>query len=232
MTDPRRPSAPTAIETKPWLGANYWSRAGGPRMWARYDAGVVREELATLAEHGLNVTRSFCYWPDFVPEPSHLDEDVLARFADFLDAHAKVGLTTIPTFIVGHMSGENWDPSWRAGRDLYRDVWLVAQQAWFAEELARRFGSHPAISGWLVSNEMPLYGGPATVAEIDAWARLIVQAVRAGGATPADLARRRRLGNRDDRLRQRVLAAVARARSSTSSARTSIPCRTTRSGSS
>ena len=22
-----------------------------------------------LAEHGLNVTRSFCYWPDFVPEP-------------------------------------------------------------------------------------------------------------------------------------------------------------------
>ena len=79
-----------------------------------------------LAEHGLNVTRSFCFWPDFVPEPGRLDEDVLARFADFLDAHVGAGLTTIPTFIVGHMSGENWDPSWRDGRDLYRDVWLVA----------------------------------------------------------------------------------------------------------
>ena len=36
-----------------WLGVNFWSRAGGPRMWARYDAGVVRDELAVLAEHGL-----------------------------------------------------------------------------------------------------------------------------------------------------------------------------------
>ena len=26
-------------------------------------------------------------------------------------------MTTVPTFIVGHMSGENWDPAWRAGRE-------------------------------------------------------------------------------------------------------------------
>ena len=52
-----------------WLGVNFWSRAGGPRMWARYDAPVVREELETLARHGLDTTRSFCFWPDFVPEP-------------------------------------------------------------------------------------------------------------------------------------------------------------------
>jgi hypothetical protein len=88
------------------------------------------------------ITRSFCYWPDFVPEPEHLDEAVVERFADFLDAHAELGLGTIPTFIVGHMSGQNWDPAWRGGRDLYRDVWLVAQQAWFAEQMARRFARH------------------------------------------------------------------------------------------
>ena len=93
------------------------------------------------------------------------------RFADFLDAHVELGLGTIPTFIVGHMSGENWDPAWRDGRDLYRDVWLVSQQAWFAGEIARRFGSHLAVVGWLVSNEMPLYGGPGTSDEIAAWAR-------------------------------------------------------------
>ena len=50
-----------------------------------------------------------------------------ARFADFLDRHAEHGLTTIPTFIVGHMSGENWDPAWRNGRHLYNDVWLVGR---------------------------------------------------------------------------------------------------------
>jgi endo-1,4-beta-mannosidase len=151
-------------------------------MWTRYDGAVVREELATLARHGLTVTRSFCFWPDFVPEPERLNGEVLDRFGDFLDAHDELGLGTIPTFIVGHMSGENWDPGWRQGRDLYRDVWLVSQQAWFAAEIARRFGSHPAVVGWLVSNEMPLYGGAGTAEEITAWARIIVQAVRATGA--------------------------------------------------
>jgi endo-1,4-beta-mannosidase len=166
-----------------WLGVNFWSRAGGPRMWARYDAPVVREELETLARHGLDTTRSFCFWPDFVPEPGRIDEAVAGRFADFLDVHHELGLGTIPTVLVGHMSGENWDPPWRGGRDLYRDVWLVAQQAWLAEELASRYARHPAVVGWLVSNEMPLYGGPAASDEITAWARLVVQALRAGGAT-------------------------------------------------
>jgi len=152
-------------------------------MWSRYDRAVVREELATLAEHGLTVTRSFCFWPDFVPEPGVVDAAAAAHFGDFLDAHVEAGLTTIPTVLVGHMSGENWDPGWRHGRDLYRDVTLVAEEAWFAAELARRFADHPAVSGWLVSNEMPRYGGPATTEEITAWARILVQALRAGGAT-------------------------------------------------
>jgi endo-1,4-beta-mannosidase len=152
-------------------------------MWVHYDPVVVREELATLAANGCSVTRSFCYWPDFVPAPEQFDEAVLERFSDFLDAHLEAGMGTIPTFIVGHMSGQNWDPDWRGGRDLYRDVWLVSQQAWFASELARRFGGHDAIVGWLISNEMPLYGAPATSDEVTSWARIMVQAVRAGGGS-------------------------------------------------
>ena len=166
----------------PWIGANFWSRGGGPRMWSRYDAPLVREELTVLARHGCNVTRSFCYWPDFVPRRGELDPVVLERFADFLDAHRVLGMQTIPTFIVGHMSGENWDPPWRGGRDLYRDVTLVADQAWFAASLAGRFGQDDVIAGWLISNEMPLYGGPGTSEEITAWARIMVQAVRSAGA--------------------------------------------------
>jgi len=168
--------------THSWVGANFWSRTGGPRMWVRYDGDVVSEELAVLARHGCNVTRSFCYWPDFVPEPERLDAAVLERFGDFLDRHAAAGLRTIPTFVVGHMSGENWDPAWRENRDLYRDVWLVAQQAWFVAEVGRRFGAHPAIAGWLLSNEMPLYGGPAPAEAVTSWARLLVQALRSSGA--------------------------------------------------
>lgn len=165
-----------------WIGVNFWSRAGGPRMWSRYDPAVVREELDVLARHGCNATRSFCFWPDVAPEPGRLDDAVLDRFGDFLDAHREAGLVTVPTLLVGHMSGENFDPPWRGGRDLYRDVGLVAEQGLLAEGLARRFAGHPAVAGWIVSNEMPLYGGPAAAEEVTAWARLVIQGLRAGGA--------------------------------------------------
>jgi endo-1,4-beta-mannosidase len=170
------------IGDRPWLGANFWSRAGGPLMWRHYDPGVVGEELRVLRDHGMNLTRSFFYWPDFMPAPDRLDEELLGRFGDFLDRHLEAGMRTVPTFIVGHMSGENWDPSWRQGRDLYGDVWMVARQAWYIRELTTRFAGHPAIVGWLISNEMPIYGGMASTETVTSWAELVVQAVRAGGA--------------------------------------------------
>jgi endo-1,4-beta-mannosidase len=177
------PQAPRPLPERPWVGVNFWSRAGGPRMWDdRYSPEIVRQELDVLATHGCNVTRSFCYWPDFMPAPEQLDPAALDRYADFLDAHRERGLTTIPTFIVGHMSGENWDPAWRGDRDLYRDVWLVGQQAWFVEQVARRFATHPAVSGWLLTNEMPIYGGSAPAEDVTTWARLLLQALRAAGA--------------------------------------------------
>ncbi len=179
-----RNTARIVVDGEPvrWLGANFWSRTGGPLMWRSYESAVIRKELAVLARHGLTMTRSFFYWPDFMPGPYEIDETLTARFADFLDRHTEQGMTTIPTFIVGHMSGENWDPSWRAGRDLYADVWLVGRQAWFAAEMVRRFAAHPAVAGWLVSNEMPLYGGGGTPHEVvAAWAQLIRDAVRAAG---------------------------------------------------
>ncbi|HEX9624304.1 MAG TPA: cellulase family glycosylhydrolase [Streptosporangiaceae bacterium] len=180
----RRNFAMVKGETGPvqWLGANFWSAAGGPLMWRHYDPDVVRAELAVLREHGLTMTRSFFYWPDFMPTPDKIDQRMAGRFADFLDRHLEAGLNTVPSFIVGHMSGENWDPSWRGERDLYRDVWMVARQAWFAGEMVRRFGSHPAIAGWLVSNEMPIYGAADASREVvAAWAQIMRDAVRAAG---------------------------------------------------
>jgi endo-1,4-beta-mannosidase len=165
-----------------WLGANFWSAAGGPLMWRTYDPDVIAAELAVLRDHGLTMTRSFFYWPDFMPAPDQIDERMAGRFADFLDRHLEAGLNTVPSFLIGHMSGENWDPSWRGGRDLYRDVWMVARQAWFAGEMVRRFCSHPAVAGWLVSNEMPIYGAPdASRQDVAAWAQIMRDAVRAAG---------------------------------------------------
>ncbi|HXM57030.1 MAG TPA: cellulase family glycosylhydrolase, partial [Candidatus Dormibacteraeota bacterium] len=176
-----RPSARLSEAT--WVGANFWSRAGGPRMWSdRFDEAIVREELEVLARHGLDVTRSFFYLPDFLPDPYTIDERCVARYARFLDLSQQAGIATIPTFIVGHMSGENWDVPWRGGRDLYADGWMLARQAWFAREMASRFGGHPAVAAWLLSNEIPLYGGETSPEYGRSWVEVLTQAVRAGGA--------------------------------------------------
>lgn len=167
--------------SQPWLGANYWSRTGGPLMWRSFDEDVVRGELAVLERHGLNLTRSFFYWPDFMPAPNTIDPDVVDHYERFLDICAEVGMSTIPTFIVGHMSGENWDVPWRGDRDLYADGWMLAQQAWFIRGMTARFRHRPEIAGWLISNEMPLYAGPTTPEYASSWGELMVQAVRAGG---------------------------------------------------
>jgi endo-1,4-beta-mannosidase len=157
-------------------------------MWVNYDRDIVREELATMREHGMTVTRSFLYWPDTMPTPDALDENVMANFSDFLDAHSELGMTTIPTFLVGHMSGENWDPVWREGRDIFEDVWFVARQAWYIRSVVERVGSHAAIRAWLLTNEIPIYAhwqtrGAGTPAEsVISWAQILIDAVRAGGS--------------------------------------------------
>ncbi|MGH9068776.1 MAG: beta-mannosidase [Acidimicrobiales bacterium] len=166
-----------------WVGANFWSGAGGPLMWRQFDPERIRRELAVLAGAGLNMTRSFCYWPDFHPEPHTVDRDRLADYRRLLDLHAEAGMSSVPTFIVGHMSGQNWDPTWRRGGSLYSDGWLLARQAYFIRTVVAALADHEAVAGWLVSNEMPIYGGTADHEEVAAWAELMVQAVRAGGGT-------------------------------------------------
>ncbi|SEE64563.1 glycoside hydrolase 5 family protein [Ruania alba] len=171
-----------------WIGVNYWSRAGGPRMWRDYDREIVLEELTSLRDHGMTVTRSFFYWPDFMPTPDTLDEEMLARYQHFLDLHEQLGMSTIPTFLVGHMSGQNWDPAWRGGRDIFGDVWFVARQAWYVRELTARFAEHPAVAAWLLTNEIPIYGdwksrgiGTLDAEQVRSWAQILIDAVRAGG---------------------------------------------------
>lgn len=161
------------------IGVNYWSACGGPAMWRRWDAVVVERELRQLRGLGMNVTRSFLNWPDFMPESSRLDGTMMGRFEAFLRICEQVGLPTIPTFLVGHMSGENLDVLWREGRDLYADPWMLERQEWYIDAVVRQTGASPAIAAWLLSNEIPLYGGKGSEDAVTEWARRLTGAVRA-----------------------------------------------------
>ena len=178
---PRRPSLHLTFDGRPWIGANFWSSAGGPFMWRSYDRDVVSRELATMRSLGMTVIRSFCLWPDVHPEPYRFDREVIARFRDFLDLHLQHELKAVPTFMVGMMSGGIYEPAWRQRRNLYSDGWMLARQADYIRTVVEAIADHPAIAGWLISNEMLYYGGPDDPENIRSWAELMIQAVRAGG---------------------------------------------------
>ena len=58
------PTGPVSLPKRFLVGANYWSRAGGPRMWERFDETIVKAELAALKAAGLDCLRVFAFAPD------------------------------------------------------------------------------------------------------------------------------------------------------------------------
>lgn len=160
------------------LGANYWSRAGATRMWSTFDEEEVREELAWARSIGLDVLRWFLYWPDLEPRPGEMAEGCWEHVHRFLDLAQEAKLGTFPTLLVGHMSGQNWDPPWRDGRDLWQDPFMLEQEEWFIGESVARLASHPAVRGWVLTNEWPLYAGHTTVPVFRHWLHRMTAAVR------------------------------------------------------
>ena len=49
------------------LGINYWPRRSAMYMWQRFDPGEIAEDMARIAELGLDVVRFFLLWEAFQP---------------------------------------------------------------------------------------------------------------------------------------------------------------------
>lgn len=160
------------------IGVNYWARSGGPLMWRRWRPQEVGQELRQMRELGMNVCRSFLYTPDFMPTPHRVEPEMLDRLDQFMALCRQAGMLTIPTFFVGHMSGENWDVPWRQGRDFYSDPWMLDRERFYVATVAARCRDEEAVLAWLLSNEIPLYAGSTDRARGVGWARAVCDAIR------------------------------------------------------
>jgi hypothetical protein len=168
-------------EARPFVpvGVNYWPRATGPLMWRAWDEGAIADELREMRGLGLNACRSFLYLPDFFPTPERVDPTMLDRLARFLHLCQAVGIVTMPSLFVGHMSGENWDVPWREGRDFFEDAWMVEREVAYVEAVCRTGAGHPALLAWILSNELPIYARPRSGEAGRRWVERIVAAIRA-----------------------------------------------------
>src|SRR6185369_9287158 len=154
--DARMPTSTVTLPKRFLVGANYWSRAGGPRMWERFDEAVVREELRALKTAGIDCLRVFAFAPTMMPQPPAVDEAKLALMARFAELAHEAGLALFPTPLVGHMSGENYGFAGQGERSLYTDGELRAWQTALVRGVVRALADKPAVAGWILSNEMPL----------------------------------------------------------------------------
>ncbi|MFN3284345.1 MAG: hypothetical protein ACK40Q_08965, partial [Pseudothermotoga sp.] len=139
------------------LGINYWSRSGAMYMWEDqyFNETIIEDEIIQMKNLGMNLCRSFLFLPTFFPKPNQLSEKHIARYLKFLQLCEKHGLKTLLTFIVGHMSGENFDPPFRNSQDLYTDEFMLQQQCFFIKSVTERVKSSSALYGYILSNEMP-----------------------------------------------------------------------------
>jgi len=160
------------------VGLNYWPRKTGPLMWSRWDESAVEKELQQIAGLGLNTLRYFLYWPDFMPAPDYIDQTMLQRLSTFDNLCAKYNLYTFPSFFVGHMSGEDWDVPWRGERKFYSDPWMLEQETLYVSTIVKQLQNSESVAGWLLSNEIPNYGGTGPADAITSWVRHLTNAIK------------------------------------------------------
>lgn len=176
------------------LGVNYWPRRSAMYMWERFDVGELREDFARIRSLGLAVVRFFIMWDDFQPAPDRMDETMLRRFDDFMNALAGAGLKGMPTFFTGHMSGVNYLPEWLLDKarphgrfrtfgrgrtefpwgagDFYTDPLLQTCRAQ-VRAIGERARGHEALYMWDLGNEFSNVRGFSSPAEAANWSRVL-----------------------------------------------------------
>lgn len=190
------------------IGCNYWASHAGTRMWSDWREEIVEDDLAMLANAGLQVLRIFPLWPDF--QPIHLlragqghpqeirfgesplpdteagragmAQPMLDRFKIFADLAHRNHLKLIVGLLTGWMSGRLYVPPALEGLNVLTDPLAIQWSSRFVRQFVRTFKNHPAILAWDLGNECNCMAA-TTREESWAWTSTITCAIRAEDGT-------------------------------------------------
>lgn len=153
-----------------FLGIGYLPRKTGPRLWRVFDAAEIREDMAHIAELGIQGLRIPLFWADFQPGVHRIAPKVFDRFGRFLQLAEDVGLKVVAGLWTGFWDGALWWPDWGVNPIplpphwplLVQDNWLtwgrmrspfvdermLNAQKQLLHELVPFYANHPALLGW------------------------------------------------------------------------------------
>jgi endo-1,4-beta-mannosidase len=165
------------------LGVNYWPRRSAMYMWRELDLGAVREEMAQIASIGFEVVRIFALTRDFLPRALTVDEKMIARLVDVVQAAKDAGLKVVPTLIVINMSGQMWWPEWMLDKaerpgDLFSDPVILKSQTLLVESCARALAGNDAIRAFDLANEIDDAQRPRSRDAGREWASVLSDTIR------------------------------------------------------
>lgn len=155
------------------LGANYWPRHQGVHMWKEWDPEAIDKEFAEIEALELNVVRIFLLWEDFQPAENVIDASAVTKFDQLIGIAKRHNLQVAPTFFTGHMSGQNWDTSWRKERDLYTDSTMLQVQNNLLGFFSQRYKDEKQILFWDLANEPDIFSRPPSSQAAAQWSELL-----------------------------------------------------------
>jgi hypothetical protein len=162
------------------IGANFWPSRTGPWMYRDpWNAPRIEQDFAELRTLGANAVRIFCFLPDFLPSPDVVDGRARERLAETVGLAARAELWSIPTFLVGHMSGENWAPGWGENKNWYTDPVVLDACELLIGTIVSHFARDERIAAWLLTNEWPLFAGQIDQTHSTRWAQRLIAVARA-----------------------------------------------------
>jgi endo-1,4-beta-mannosidase len=183
------------------VGVNYWPRRKAMGWWKAFERAEVAEEFDVLADLGMSLARIFLLWEDFQPTPDRVSPTALADLETVCGVAADRGIGLDVTFFTGHMSGPNWCPPWLLGghdpvpegrqvvsgvdldagsyRNPFADEEALSAATLLLREVTGRLADHPGVWAWNLGNEPDLFALPPDELAGPAWARRMIEAIRA-----------------------------------------------------
>lgn len=191
---------------------NYWPRDSAVYQWKEYNPSAIEQEFALMAKIGINTIRMFFMWDDVIGSELNGDYDAefkkfLSKFQHFHDTAQKYHVYLNPTLFIGHMSGQDWFPSWfyvtkgqkskadtsipsqciglpprkrQQGlvRDFYRDEEVYQFAFGQLERLLPRFKDSSTIQAWDLSNENQYMMPPRTPEEAQTYMKRMYEQIK------------------------------------------------------
>jgi endo-1,4-beta-mannosidase len=137
------------------LGFNYWPRLLNIKMWREWSEEAIREDVALMKSLGVRVVRVFIKNEDFADAEGNVYRESIVKLRRLLDILHEHGISAFITLLVGHMSGKNWRIPWLDFEELYEPR-AIEKTMRFIEAVVREVRDHPAVAGYILSNELSL----------------------------------------------------------------------------